>query len=164
MLLKEVLMPPQPDFDLQSAHRYFSAQCFNQAWALIKKPNRTPEDNEAMISLSHASHYHWTQREDYSSTNRSIALWQLAHIYTLLGRMEQARNYADLCLQASREEGVEVVFLGYAYEALARTEKMAGNLGKAQQYLASALEQAEKTDDEEDRQMLLDDLADLRAD
>jgi tetratricopeptide (TPR) repeat protein len=157
-------MPPPPDFDLQSAHRYFSAQCFNQAWELIKKPDRTPEEDEAMISLSHASRYHWTQREGYGSTNNSIANWQLARIYTILGRLEQARHYASLCLRASREAGVETVFLGFAFEALARVEKNAGNLGQAQQYLASALEQAEKTDDEEDRQMLLDDLADLRMD
>jgi tetratricopeptide (TPR) repeat protein len=157
-------MPPPPDFDLQSAHRYFSAQCFNQTWELIKKPDRTPEDDEAMISLSHASHYHWTQREDYNPTNRSIALWQLAHIYTLLGRLDQARIYTNLCMQASREEGVEAVFEGYAYEALARLEKLAGNNEQAQQYLASALAQAEKTEDEEDRQMLLNDLADLGVD
>jgi tetratricopeptide (TPR) repeat protein len=157
-------MPPPPDFDLQSAHRYFSAQCFNQAWELIKKPQRTPEEDEAMISLSHASRYHWTQREGYSPTNSSIANWQLARIYTILGRLEAARHYASLCLQASLEEGVEAVFVGYAYEALARVERLAGNKEQAQEYVASALEQADNTEDEEDRQMLLDDLADLRID
>jgi tetratricopeptide (TPR) repeat protein len=157
-------MPPPPDFDLQGAHRYFSVQCFNLAWELIKKPDRTPEEDETMISLSHASHYHWTQREGYSPTNASIANWQLARIYAIVGRLEQARHYASLCLQASQEEGVEVVFLGYAYEALARVEGLAGNKEQAQQYVASALQQAEMTEDEEDRQMLLDDLADLRGD
>jgi tetratricopeptide (TPR) repeat protein len=157
-------MPTLPDFDLQSVHRYFSVQCFNQAWELIEKPERTTEEDEAMIRLSHASHYHWTQREGYSPTNNSIANWQLARIYAVLGRLEQARHYAGLCLQASREEGVEAVFVGYAYEALARVERMAGNKEQAQAYLASALEQADKTDDEEERQMLLDDLADLSMD
>jgi tetratricopeptide (TPR) repeat protein len=157
-------MPPPPDFDLQNAHRYFSAQCFNQAWELIKKPDRTPEEDEAMSSLSHASRYHWTQREGYSPTNSSIANWQLARIYTILGRLEAARHYADLCLQASLEQGVEPVFVGYAYEALARAERLAGNGKQAQEYVASALQQADKTEDEEDRQMLLDDLADLRVD
>jgi tetratricopeptide (TPR) repeat protein len=157
-------MPPPPDFDLQSAHHYFSAQCFNQAWELIKKPDRTPEEDETMISLSHASRYHWTQRKEYSPTNASIANWQLARIYAIVGRLEQARHYASQCLQSSREAGVEVVFLGYAYEALARVERLAGNEEQAQQYVASALQQAEKAEDEEDRQMLLDDLADLRWD
>jgi tetratricopeptide (TPR) repeat protein len=156
-------MPDPPDFNLQSAHRYFSAQCFNQAWELIKKPERTLEEDEVMICLGHASHYHWTQRADYSPTNRSIANWQLARIYALVGRLDQARHYAGLCLQASREEGVEAVFEGFAYEALARLESLAGNREQAQRYLASALAQAEKTEDEEDRQMLLNDLAELRV-
>lgn len=157
-------MPPPPDFDLQSAHHYFSAQCFNQAWELIQKPERTPEDDEAMISLSHASRYHWTQREGFSPTNASISNWQLARIYSILGRLEQGRHYANLCLQFSQDSGVEAVFLGYAYEALARVERLGGNEAQAQKYVATALEQAKKTEDEEDRQMLLDDLADLRAD
>jgi tetratricopeptide (TPR) repeat protein len=157
-------MPPPPDFDLQSAHRYFSAQCFNQAWELIKKAERTPEEDEAMISLSHASRYHWMQREGSSATNRTIANWQLARIYTILGRLEAARHYANLCLQASQEEGVEPVFLGYAYEALARVEKLAGNGEQMQKYVGFALQQANKTEDEEDRQLLLGDLADLRED
>jgi tetratricopeptide (TPR) repeat protein len=157
-------MPPPPDFDLQSAHRYFSAQCFNQAWELIEKQGRTPEEDEAMIRLSQASHYHWTQREGYSPTNNSIANWQLARVYAMLGRLDSARHYADLCLQASLEEGVEAVFVGFAYEALARVEKLAGDRERAQGYLAAALEQAEKTEDDEERQMLLDDLADLSMD
>lgn len=153
-----------PDFDLRAAHRYFAAQCFNQAWELIEKAERTPEEDETMIRLSQASHYHWTQREEYSPTNRSIALWQLARIYTVLGRPDSARHYAELCLQASQEKGVDAVFMGYAYESLARVEKLAGDKQRAQGYVASALEQAEKAEDEEDRQMLLDDLANLRLD
>lgn len=154
-------MSTPPEFDLQSAHRYFSAQCFNQAWELIKKLERTPEEQEAMIRLSQASYYHWTQREDYSPNNRSISLWQLAHIYAVLGRLDSARHYAELCLQASLEEGVDAVFVGYAYEALARVEKLAGNKERARGYLASALAQADKTEDDEDRQMLMDDLVHL---
>jgi tetratricopeptide (TPR) repeat protein len=156
-------MVTPPDFDLQNAHRYFSVQCFNQAWELINKPERTPEEEEAMIALSHASRYHWTQREGFNPTNSSIANWQLARIYTVIGRLDEARHYAGLCLHASREEGVEAVFEGYAYEALARLEKSAGNNEQAERYLASALALAEKTEDEEDRQMLLNDLANLRA-
>lgn len=157
-------MSTPPDFDLQSAHRYFAVQCFNQAWELIEKPERTPEEDEAMIRLSQASHYHWAQREEYGPTNRSIAFWQLARIYTVVGRPDSARHYAELCLKASQEKGVDAVFMGYAYEALARVEKLAGDKQRAQGYVASALEQVEKTEDEEDRQMLLDDLADLRMD
>lgn len=57
-------MSQTPDFDRIAAHRYFSAECFNQAWDLIEKPQRTAEDNEKMLLLSIASLWHWTQRPD----------------------------------------------------------------------------------------------------
>lgn len=34
----------KPNFDLDAAHRHFSVACFNQAWALLDKPDRTPRD------------------------------------------------------------------------------------------------------------------------
>ena len=69
-------MAKEPEFDLQVAHRYFSATCFNQAWELIDKPERTAEEDEAMVQLSLASTWHWTQREDCTPANLSIGYWQ----------------------------------------------------------------------------------------
>ena len=53
-------MADTPDFDTEQAHRYFSTHCFNMAWQLIEKPDRTPEDDEQMIRLAQASLWHWT--------------------------------------------------------------------------------------------------------
>ena len=50
------------DIDLEKAHRYFSAECFNRTWDYIGKPDRTPEDNLAMLFTSMASMWHWTTR------------------------------------------------------------------------------------------------------
>ena len=92
-------MSEQPDFDHPAAHRYFAAECYNRAWDLINKPDRTPEENEQMLRLSLASHWHWTQRSDYAAENVSIAYWQTSRIYTLLGQADNARRYARLCLE-----------------------------------------------------------------
>ena len=54
----------EPDFDLAKAHHYFAASCFNAAWDLIEKPDRTSEDDRLMVSLSHASLFHWRNRTD----------------------------------------------------------------------------------------------------
>jgi hypothetical protein len=32
------------NFDLAAAHKYFSAHCFNAAWDLIEKKDRTPAE------------------------------------------------------------------------------------------------------------------------
>jgi len=151
-------MTKKGEFDQIAAHKYYSANCFNKAWELIDKETRTPEEDEQMIRLSQASHYHWTQRPDYSNTSASIGYWQTARIYAILGQAENAIFYGQLCLKASQAEGVAPFFLGYAYEALARAASAAGNLQDTSAYLDKAKTAADQVQKTDDRKMLLDDL------
>ncbi|HEY69207.1 MAG TPA: hypothetical protein G4O08_01345 [Anaerolineae bacterium] len=151
-------MTKQPEFDLQAAHRYFSATCFNMAWGLMDKSERTAEEDEMMIRLSLASHWHWTQREDYAKTNESIAYWQTSRIYAMLGQGETARHYGQLCLAASRGEDIPPFALGFAYEALARAEMVAGDRDKMEAYLNKARQAAEAIQEAESKKMLEKDL------
>ncbi|HEY5573785.1 MAG TPA: hypothetical protein VIK64_12270 [Anaerolineales bacterium] len=151
-------MTNKPDFDVQDAHKFFSAYCFNKAWEFIEKENRSPQEAEEMIRLSHASHWHWAQREDYGARNASIAYWQTSRIYALLGQSENAERYAQLCLEASQADDLDPFLLGYAYEALARAEAVAGKHERATAYLKQARAAAEEVHDQEDRQLLLSDL------
>ena len=147
------------DLNKEAAHKYFSASCYNRAWDLMDKTNRSPEEDEQMILLSHASHWHWTQREDYSPKNASIATWQLSRIYSILGEAENARRYGLKCLYASKEEGVGVFYLAYAYEALARAESVAGDSQAAVKYIDLAEEKLQTISDDDEKRMLQDDLA-----
>ncbi len=151
-------MAEKSEFDRKAAHKYFSVNCFNQAWDLIDKTERNPEEDEEMIRLSLASHYHWTQRDDYSNTSASIALWQISRIYAILGRADNARRYGQLCLGASQESDVAPFFLGYAYEALARAEAASGNEEGMQAFRNEARITAEKIKEADEKNMLLDDL------
>ena len=129
-------MAKTPEFDLGAAHRYFAAECFNRAWDLIDKHDRTPEEDEDMIRLNQASLYHWSQREDCTNRNLSVGYWQASRICALLGQADNARRYGELCLRYSQDE--EAFYLGYAYEALARAESVAGQGEKAAKYLQDA--------------------------
>jgi hypothetical protein len=151
-------MTAKNDFDQKAAHKYFSANCFNKAWDLIDKSDRTPAEDEEMIRLSLASHYHWTRRDDYSPTGASIGHWQTSRIYVILGQVENARRYGQLCLQASWAEDVPPFYLGYAYEALARAEAFGGNRDKSEEFINKAKAAAEEIEKTEDRKALLDDL------
>jgi hypothetical protein len=152
-------MPEQPSFDPAAAHRYFSTTCFNQAWDFIEKPNRTPGDDEQMLRLSIASLWHWTQRFDCTPENLSVGYWQQSRIYVLLGQTENARHYAQLCLQVSQADGTPLYCLGFAYEALARTEMAAGNKFEMQNFLQKAHQIAERIADPQEKQLLLGDLS-----
>lgn len=154
-------MPPTPSFDLAAAHRYFAADCFNQAWDLIDKPGRTPEDDRLMVALNQASIFHWLQRPDCSAQQLSVGYWQASRIQALLGRADEARHQGEICLGYSHT--LDPFYLGYAYEALARAEFLAGNPAKGQAHLDSARLQAAKVDDQDHRAMLLKDLESLGA-
>lgn len=147
------------DFEMEKAHEHFSTACFNQAWGLIDKSNRSPEEDEEMIRLNQASIYHWTQRDDCTDRNLSVGYWQSARIYALLNRGEEARRYADYSLKYA--EGEPAFYRGYAYEALARAEKCMGDEDTAQSFLQKAEQLLDEIDDAEERQLLEKDLASI---
>ncbi|UCC80498.1 MAG: hypothetical protein JSW64_03795 [Candidatus Zixiibacteriota bacterium] len=149
-------MAKTPEFDVNQAHKYFSAHCFNRAWDMIDKKDRTAEENERMINLAQASIWHWTEREDCTDQNLSIGYWQASRVYSLVGQADNARRYGNLSLEKS--DGGEPFYTGYAYEALARAESVAGNRDKSKEYLLKAREYADKVLDPEIKKMLTDDL------
>jgi hypothetical protein len=152
-------MGKDPGFDMTAAHRYFSADCFNKTWEFIEKPNRTREDDERMIRLGQASLWHWTNREDCKNRHLTTGYWLLARVYAIAGRPEEARRYADLCLQYSQGEAPFSV--AYANEALARVEKAAGNSSLMAKYKSEAVRLAASIEDADDRKQLTDDLASI---
>lgn len=153
-------MSNEPSFDLTAAHKYFAAGCFNNAWGLIEKKDRTAEDNEQMIQLAQASLWHWSQREDKTDRNMSVGYWQVSRIYALVGEAENARKYGKLCLEYSKND--EPFYLGFAYEALARAEMVAGDQAKMKKYLEEAQKQVEAVTKDDEKKMLLDDLGTIK--
>lgn len=148
-----------PGIDLPLAHRHFAARCFNAAWDLIDKTDRTPDEDDRMIHVAHASVWHWMQREDCTPVKLSIGYWQLSRVYALARRPQEARHYAERCLAVSPAD--QPFYVGYAYEALARAEKAAGNAEAAARHLAAARTQAIEVQDEAEKQALAADLDSL---
>jgi hypothetical protein len=144
------------EFDAVAAHRFFSAQCFNKAWDLIDKADRSPEENQQMIQLNQASLWHWSQREDCTPRNLSVGYWQASRIHALLGDSDDAYRYAQLSLANS--EGEDPFYAGYAYEALARAAMVSGDTARMKEYLSEARKWADTITDEESRSMLVKDL------
>ncbi|MFO0872013.1 MAG: hypothetical protein U0935_24055 [Pirellulales bacterium] len=149
----------EPPCDLPTAHRWFSASFFNAAWDWMERSPRSPEDDERMISLCHASLCHWRERDDCRRVNLSVGYWQAARVYTLAGRTSEARHYAELCLNHSLEEGP--FYLGYAHEALARAAQLAGNDDLCRQHVAEARRLATQIEDSDARAALEADLTSL---
>ena len=149
-------MSNPPTFDVAAAHKYFAADCYNQTWKFIDNPNRTLEEDLSMLQTAMASLWHWSQREDVTSQNFAIGYWQVSRVFALMGQPENARRYGEMSLKSA--QGGEIVFVGFAYESLARAEMVAGNKAKMNEYLTQAWSFAEKVEDEEDKKLLVKDL------
>ncbi len=146
------------DETIIAAHRRFAATCFNKAWELLDKTDRTPADDLEMVRLTQTSHWHWLQIPDHTPTNLSIAAWQTSRVYAALGDGNSAGTYAEQCLEISQPDVVSPFFVGYGYEALARAEALLNNEEGMNAALKSAHEAAEQVDAEEEKTALLSDL------
>ena len=146
-------------FDTEHAHQFFSAHCFNAAWELINQPERTPAENEQMIQRALASLWHWTQRNDCTDKNLSIGYCQVSRVYALASEVDNARKYAQLCLDITLAD--DPFCLGYAHEAMARAEFLAGHAELAKDHIAQARRFADDITDAQDKQLLVDDLNSL---
>jgi hypothetical protein len=68
-----------------------------------------------------------------------------------------------LCLEASRDDSLPPFCLGYAYEALARAESVAGDQTQTSEYLREAQRVTETITDPDTKQMLLADLETIKS-
>lgn len=153
------MMKMEPDFNVATAHRYFASHCFNGAWGLLDKPDRTTEEDQQMVALSYASLYHWSNRSDCDNQTLSIGYWQLSRIHAILGNATEAVRHAQICFSYSKE--LSPFYLGYAHEALARAHRLAGKNAIATEHLNTAHELAVLIEDNSEREALLADLQSL---
>ncbi len=149
-------MAETKELDIRATRKHFAAPCFNSAWDLIAKTDRSPEEDRQMLLLNQASLWHWTQRDDCTPRNLSVGYWQTARIYALLEEGDNARRYGELSLEYSK--GEPPFYVGFAYEALARAERMAGNGTRMREYIAKARESAEAVTDPDEKKYLLTDI------
>jgi hypothetical protein len=114
-----------------------------------------------MLLLTFASQWHRSQREDCAPTNASVGYWQITRVFAILGQADNARRYGRLSLEALKGETGLPFYFGYAYEALARAEMVAGDGPKMKEYLAGARESAENVPYPDSKKLPTDDLADI---
>jgi hypothetical protein len=135
---------------LEIDHRQLGVDLFNATWTLLDNPDRTPDDDEAMVHTAHASRYHWSQAST-EATHQARGEWQLARVYAVLGRGEPAVHHAEQCLAWCGRGEVEDWDLAFAYEALARAHAVAGDSAAAERFKQLAREAGDAIADPEDR-------------
>ncbi len=148
-----------PEFNFKNQtelHKHFSIHCFNKAWELIDKTDRSEKEAEEMVHYALASLFHWSKREDCTDRQKSVGCWQVSRCYVLAGNMKQGERYGKLCIEYSEND--EPFYLGYAHEALARVFSFKGNDFEKEKHLDIAGELCEKIKEKGEKELLLADL------
>ena len=144
--------------DTQETHEAFAKKINGEIWALLEKPDRTPDEDERMVIAAHASYYHWLHAGTHVHEQRGERM--LAHVYTVLGRDEPALHHARRCIHLTERYTHEIKDFdrGYAHEALARARALTGQVEEARRERQKAGELGAQIQDPEDRQIFLGDL------
>jgi hypothetical protein len=139
------------------AERRLGVTLFNSTWAYLENEARTRDDDDAMLHMAHASAHHWRQVGKPENFARSE--WQCSRVYAVLGRAEPCLHHARRTLEICEEHRLGDFDLAFAYEALARGHAIAGDSEKARACIEQARAAAADISEQDDRELLLSDLA-----
>ena len=160
---EEPILIPSPPADLdRDARRQLAADLFNHTWTLMELTDRTPMQDDEMIHAAHASRFHWG--EVGKPENLARGEWQCSRVYALLRRVEPALWHARRCLAICEEHGIGDWDIAFAWEAIARAQAVAGDRAAVDEAVARARELGAAIAEDEDRELLLSDLATIQGD
>ena len=140
-------------FRVSSAERQLGVDLFNGTWRLIE----SREDDDLMLYMAHASAYHWAVAPECLPENRARGEWLVSRVSccAVCRTLPAATPGAAF---AGAENDLADWDLAYAYEALARASKLAGDDATAAAYLEQA--RAVPIADADDREHVDEDLGD----
>lgn len=148
---------------MTSDNRQLGVDLYNSSWALMEMPDRTPEQDDELVHHVHASIYHWLQAPECEPKNWARGEWLCSRAYSVLGRAEPALHHARRCFELCEQhaDNLEDWDLVFAYEALARANRIAGNQDDAGRCEQRGRELADQIADPEDKETALRDYATL---
>lgn len=142
-------------------HRALAVDLFNHVWTLLEVPARTPMQDDEMIHAAHASRHHWGVVGE--PTNFARGEWQCSRVYSTLGHAEPALWHARRCLAICEEHGIGDWDIAFAWEAVARAAAVAGDAATRDDAAHRARELTVAIAEDEDRELVLSDLATIQG-
>lgn len=147
-----------PD-DVEAWHRAFAPRAFNETWVLLDADPLSREEEEEMLAATFASRYHWYAVG--TPRNRAIADWQISRVAVVLGYADLARRFGERSLETVIEYSLDPFVGGFAHEAIARAAASVDDVETFTEHLELARAALADIEDEEDREVLESDLAEM---
>ncbi|HEX6946777.1 MAG TPA: hypothetical protein VF246_05465 [Acidimicrobiia bacterium] len=145
--------------DMEAMHRALAPRAFNETWEYLDADTLTREEEEAMLAATFAQRYHWYRVGD--PRNRAIADWQVSRVASVLGYADLAFRFGERSLETCLEFGLDPFVTGFAHEAIARAAAEVDDIETFNEHLESAKALLEEIEDDEDREVLAADLAEM---
>jgi DNA-binding transcriptional MerR regulator len=147
-----------PPGDVEHAtQRRLAVDLFNHVWTLLERSDRSADEDDEMLHAAHASRHHWGVVGE--PVHRARGEWQCSRVYAVLGRAEPALWHARRTIEICEQHGIADFDIAFGWEALARASRIAGDHVAADAAVARARELAGAIAEDDDRQLLLSDLA-----
>jgi len=146
--------------DLES-HEKMAKECFNKTWDFLDKTDRSEDEDNEMVHTAHASRYHWgvlVNNGKGTPVNLQRGEWQIAHVYTVINRLEPALHHAKICLRLTEKHDIGEFDLAFAYEGMARAMALAKDEDGFEKYFMLAKEAGEKIKEKGDKDYFLEEL------
>lgn len=120
-------------------------------WRLLEKPERTADQDRAMIRAAHESLSHWQMIGTVIEEQRGN--WLVARVYIALGAVEPALEYGRRTMEITvgNHDAIADFDRAFAEELVARAWALAGDFERARAHHAAARRLGENIREEGDR-------------
>ncbi len=145
--------------DLSEMHRTLAPEAFNHTWELLDRPELSRAEEEEMLSSAFTQRFHWYQVGE--PRNLAIADWQVSRVAAVLGYADLARRFGERSLEICRQRGLDPFVTGFAHEAIARAAAEVDDVDTFNEHLQAARALIDAITDDEDRETLEADLAEM---
>lgn len=145
--------------DVAAWHRTFAPMAFNRTWELLDADDLTREEEDEMLASTFAQRYHWYQIG--TARNQAIADWQVSRVAAVLGYADLARRFGERSLEIAVEYDLDSFLRGFAHEAIARAAASVDDVETFTEHLELARAALAEVEDDEDRETLQADLAEM---
>ncbi len=151
-------MNPKKNYSVDEAQLLFAKQANGETWKLLQKEFLSPEEKDVLLYSAFASAYHWNQIG--TLINKQRGEWLIARTYARLGMGQSALLHAQKCLYLSETPGENFQDFdhAYAFEAMARSYALLNDIPHASEYYQQAKIAGESIQNEQDRQLFMNDL------
>jgi hypothetical protein len=134
-------------------------RAFNRAWELLDQGSLNRDQEEEMLAATFAQRHHWYQVG--TPHNWAIADWQISRVASVLGYADLARRFGERSLELAAEHDLGPFVTGFAHEAIARSAASVDDVETFSEHLELARAALAAIADDEDRDLLAADLAEM---